>query len=268
MSQPGTPSMLFFDVLGTVVEWRFCIANQLKAAAERALQDEAREIGVDVRGRVSGLATSTWDEIADEWHRSYMNFGRTYDPSKPFVPVDEHNRISLGNIFANRRLLGLFKDDDLQHLALGWHRLDPYPDSVQGLALLNTKFPTSTLSNGNVKLLEDLQEHGSLPFKHLSSAEHFNAYKPAPEVYHAAARRFGLETSQCCLVAAHLHDLQAAKKCDFQTIYIARPLEEAWDAERVVQAKEDGFVDYWIDVDGSGLIDVARYFGIDTDASV
>ena len=140
MSQPGTPSMLFFDVLGTVVEWRFCIANQLKAAAERALQDEAREIGIDVRGRVSGLATSTWDEIADEWHRSYMNFGRTYDPSKPFVSVDEHNRISLGNIFANRRLLGLFKDDDLQHLALGWHRLDPYPEVCKALRCSTPSF--------------------------------------------------------------------------------------------------------------------------------
>ncbi|KAJ0413490.1 haloacid dehalogenase, type II [Aspergillus carlsbadensis] len=265
MSRHSLPSMLFFDVLGTVVEWRFCIANELKSAAEKALQDPSRDIDGDVRGHVSGLSTSTWDEITDEWHRSYMNFGRTYDPSMPFVPVDEHNRISLGNIFTNRRLRDLFNDDDLQHLTLGWHRLDPYADSVQGLALLNTKFPTSTLSNGNVNLLEDLQEHGSLPFKHLTSAEHFNAYKPAPEVYHAAARRFGLETSQCCLVAAHLHDLQAAKKCGFQTIYIARPLEEAWDAERVAQAKEEGFVDHWIDVEGSGLLDVARYFGIDPD---
>ncbi|KAL6232197.1 hypothetical protein BDW75DRAFT_243184 [Aspergillus navahoensis] len=265
MSRPGTPSMLFFDVLGTVVEWRFCIANQLKAAAQRALQDHTRGISEDVRGHLSDVSTATWEEITDEWHRSYMDFGRTYDPSKRFVPVDEHNRISLGNILASRRLRDLFTDDDLQHLALAWHRLDPYSDSVQGLSLLSTKFPTSTLSNGNVKLLEDLQEHGSLPFNHLTSAEHFNAYKPAPEVYHAAARRFGLETSQCCLVAAHLHDLQAAKKCGFQTIYIGRPFEEAWDSESVARAKEEGFVDYWIEVGGSGLLDVARYFEIDRD---
>ncbi|KAL3474085.1 haloacid dehalogenase, type II [Aspergillus californicus] len=266
MARPGTPVMLFFDVLGTVVEWRFCIANQLKAAAQRALQDDGRDISADIRGRVSDLSAATWDEITDEWHRSYMNFGRTYDPCKRFVPVDEHNRTSLGTIFTNRRLRDIFNDDDLQHLTLGWHRLDPYSDSMHGLLLLNTKFPTSTLSNGNVKLLQDLQEHGSLPFTHLTSAEHFNAYKPAPEVYHAAARRFGLDTSQCCLVAAHLHDLQAAKNCGFQTIYIERPLEEAWDSERVAQAKEEGFVDHWIDVEGSGLLDVARYFGIETDA--
>jgi 2-haloacid dehalogenase len=194
-----------------------------------------------------------------------MNFGLTFDPSKPFVPVDKHNRVSLGNIFTDRRLRDLFNDDDLQHLTLCWHRLDLYTDSVQGLALLNTKFPISTLSNGNVKLLEDLVEHGSLPFKHISSAEHFNAYKPAPEVYHAAVHRFGLETSQYCLVAAHLHDLQATKKCGFQTIYIKRPLEEAWDAEHVAQAKEEGFVDYWISIEGSGLLDVAWYFRIETD---
>lgn len=264
MSRAGTPSMIFFDVLGTVVEWRCCITNELKAAAQRVLQDQARDLSANVRGRVSGMSTSSWQEITDEWHRSYMNFGRTYDTSKPFVAVDEHNRISLENILTKWLLQDLFNEDDLQHLSLALHRLDPYSDSVPGLSLLSTKFPTSTLSNGNVKLLEDLQEHGSLPFNHITSAEHFNAYKPSPEVYHAAARRFGLRTSQCCLVAAHLHDLQAAKKCGFQTIYLERPLEEAWDSERVAQAKEEGFVDYWIEVGGSGLIDVARYFGIES----
>jgi 2-haloacid dehalogenase len=85
--------------------------------------------------------------------------------------------------------------------------------------LLNTVFLTSTLSNGNVKLLEDLQRHNSLPFKHINGAEHFGAYKPSPEAYNGAARRFGFENSQYCLVAAHLEGLQAAK----------RPRSPAWE---------------------------------------
>ncbi|KAE8416732.1 HAD-like domain-containing protein [Aspergillus pseudocaelatus] len=264
MSRDNLPSMLFFDVLGTIVEWRFCIANELNATAQKALQDQDRCLSADVRAHVSSMPTSSWQEIAEEWHRSYMNFGDTYDASKPFVSVDEYNRISLESILIKWLLRDLFNDDDLKSLTLAWHRLNSYSDSVPGLSLLNTEFLTSTLSNGNVKLLEDLQEHNSLPFKHITSAEHFGAYKPSPEVYHGAARRFGFRNSECCLVAAHLEDLYAAKKCGFQTIYVERELEEAWDSTAIARARDEGFVDLWIGVEGSGLIEVARYFGIES----
>ena len=263
MPQAGPPSIIFFDVLGTMVEWRHCIANQLSAAAQSAIQDQGRNLSADVHARVSAMSISSWQEISAEWHHSYMNFGNTYDPSKPFVSVDEYNRISLEKILSKWLLQDLFHQDDLDHLTLSWHQLDSYSDSAPGLSLLNTKFPTSTLSNGNIKLLEDLQKHTSLPFKHITSAEHLGAYKPSPEAYHSAARKFGLSNSQCCLVAAHLQDLQAAKKCGFQTIYLERELEEAWGGEDVARAREEGFVDYWVEVGGSGLIEVARYFGIE-----
>lgn len=264
MSQDGLPSILFFDVLGTIVEWRFCIAKQLNTAAQRAVQDQARSLSPDLRARVSDMPSSSWQEIAEEWHGAYMSFGNTYDASKPFISVDEHNRNSLEKILTKRLLRELFSEDDLDDLTLAWHRLDSYPDCVPGLSLLNTKFSTSTLSNGNVKLLEDLQEHNSLPFKHLTSAEHFGAYKPSPEVYHGAARRLGFSSSQCCLVAAHLEDLQAAKRCGFQTIYLERHLEEAWDSEEVARAREEGIVDFWVKDGGEGLVEVARHFGIES----
>lgn len=265
MSQENPPSILFFDVLGTIVEWRNSIANELNTAAQKALQDFAHDIATDVKARASGLSISTWLEITAEWHGSYMNFGNTYDSSKPFISVDEHNRISLETILNKWLLQGLFTGEDLDHLTLAWHRLDAYSDSGPGLSLLNTKFPTSTLSNGNVKLLEDLQGHNALPFKHLTSAEHLGAYKPSPEAYLGAAHRFGLRAEECCLVAAHLEDLQAARKCGFQTVYLERHLEEAWDSGEVARAREDGIADHWVEVGGSGLLDVARYFGIEVD---
>jgi 2-haloacid dehalogenase len=255
--------MIFFDVLGTVVEWRNCIANELSAAARLTLEDQMRAVTDDVRARASDMSFSHWQEIAEEWHRLYMNFGDTYDPSEPFISVDEYNRISLEHLIIKWRLQGLFNDDDLASLTLTWHRLDAYPDSVPGLALLNAHFLTSTLSNGNVRLLDDLQKHNSLPFTHITSAEHFGAYKPSPEVYHGAARRFGLQNSQCVLIAAHLEDLHAAKKCGFRTVYLERNLEESWSSTEIACAREEKFVDHWIAVGGSGLIEVARYFGIE-----
>ncbi|CAG8021585.1 unnamed protein product, partial [Penicillium nalgiovense] len=134
MPQGDFPSMIFFDVLGTIVEWRCCIANELNAAAQRALQDQVRTPSAEVRARASDMFTSSWQEVAEEWHRAYMNFGDIYDTSKPFVSVDEYNRISLESILTKWLLRGLFNEDDLHNLTLAWHRLDSHSDSVPGLS--------------------------------------------------------------------------------------------------------------------------------------
>jgi 2-haloacid dehalogenase len=141
-----------------------------------------------------------------------------------------------------------------------WHFLDPWPDSSLGLALLNQRFTTSTLSNGNTALLSDLAKHGNLPYNHLLSAEDFQAYKPHPNVYLGAVEKLGLKPEECCMVAAHLGDLAAARKVGYQTLYIERKQEEQWKGAKVEEAK--GWVDMWIGVDDGGFVEAARRWGI------
>lgn len=92
----------------------------------------------------------------------------------------------------------------------------------------------------------------------------FQAYKPNPIVYHGAAEKLGLKTAECALVAAHLGDLAAARKCGYRTIYIEREREEGWTGDRVQAARE--WVDLWVDGTkqdgGDGFVEVARRFGI------
>lgn len=108
-------------------------------------------------------------------------------------------------------------------------------------------------------LLEDLAKHGGLPYKEILSAEDFGCYKPHRDVYLGAARKLGLEPGECALVAAHLGDLEAARGCGFQTIYIERKEEEAWKGERVEASRE--WVDMWVGVDEGGFEEVARRLG-------
>ncbi|KAJ5438363.1 uncharacterized protein N7458_009361 [Penicillium daleae] len=258
----SAPKALFFDTFGTVVEWRSCVSSALHSAAQHALADSNRDIPADARARASTLTESDWLGVAEDWRRSYGVFTSTFDASKPFVSVDQHHHAALQDILTQRGIRELFNADELWQLTLAWHRLKPWPDSVRGLELLNSRFVTSTLSNGNVSLLQDLKDFGSLPFAHLISSENFGAYKPAPKVYLGAAEMLGLEPSQCALVAAHLRDLQAAKGCGFQTVYVEREKEETWSAEQVARAKEDGFVDIWVDLNADGFVEVARRFGI------
>ncbi|RAL06248.1 haloacid dehalogenase, type II [Aspergillus ibericus CBS 121593] len=267
MSINPLPKVLFFDVFGTVVEWRSCVTRALMKAATRALLDSEKQLSVDVRIRAEAMTTEDWQAIAVEWRASYGHFTASFDPSSAFVSVDEHHYTYIQKLLQQRGLGGLFTDKERWDIALCWHRLEPWSDTVEGLRLLNRQFRTCTLSNGNVALLEDLRDYGSLPFTDVASAEHFGAYKPSPQVYHGAAKRFGLEPSECGMVAAHLYDLKAAKALGFMTIYVERPQEENLSAEQAAEAREEGFVDQWFGLGCGGLVEVAKRFGIPTQMS-
>ncbi|KAJ5543002.1 Haloacid dehalogenase type II [Penicillium sp. DV-2018c] len=263
MSTINPPRMLFFDVFGTVAPWRTSITEELSTAAQQAVNDPRNELPAEVRDRATAMTIQDWLEVAIEWRRSYSVFTQTFDPSTEFLSVDQHHYKALQDLLRQRGLDGLFTDEKRWDLAFAWHRLTPWIDSSPGLELLNRQFTTATLSNGNVSLLEDLQKVGSLPFKHLVSAENFAAYKPSPLVYNGAAKKFGLEPDQCGLVAAHLGDLKAARSCGFQTIYVERELEEGWSKEEAEKAKAEGWVDMWVDSQSPGFLEVARRFGIE-----
>ncbi|KAL2824659.1 HAD-like domain-containing protein [Aspergillus cavernicola] len=255
---------LFFDVFGTTVQWRTCVTKSLKDASERALRDTRESLHTDLRAQASAMTDDNWHSMAEDWRASYDRFTKTFDPSNGFISVDQHHHDALVEILARYQLEDLFTESQLQELVQAWHKLDPWDDTVAGLKLLSSKFRTSTLSNGNVSLLEDLVRHGSLPFTDIVSAEHFGAYKPSPRVYLGAAERLGFEPGQCALVAAHLGDLKAAKACGFGTIYVERVGEEFGDLE---QAIEDGYVDLAVEIEVSsdGFVEVARQLGIPTE---
>lgn len=124
---------------------------------------------------------------------------------------------------------------------------------------------TCTLSNGNLSLLGDLRTHSGIPFTHLFSAELFGTYKPSPLVYLGAAEKLQLSPDECVMVAAHLNDLQAAKRNGLKTVYVERPGEEDWGRDEVEKARQEGWVDLWIRVgDGSqGFITVAEKLGVE-----
>ena len=111
------------------------------------------------------------------------------------------------------------------HLNRVWHRLDAWPDSVDGLTRLKRKFTICTLSNGNIGLLTNMAKRAGLPWDCILSAEVFRAYKPDPATYLGVARTFDLAPEQVMLVAAHQDDLDAARECGLRTAYIERPLE-------------------------------------------
>jgi len=204
----STVKALVFDVFGTVVDWRTSLINDFTAW-----------------GKTRGV-TADWTALVDGWRAVYaasMDDVRKH-PERGYVILDVLHRRSLEKLVAQQSIQGL-TEDDLQYLTLGWHRLHPWPDSIDGLTRLKAKYIIAPLSNGNVALLTNMAKFAGLPWDLIMSAELFQHYKPDPETYLGAARLLCLRPEQVMMVAAHNHDLNAAQKLGLKTAFVARSSE-------------------------------------------
>ncbi|RBQ73095.1 hypothetical protein FVER53590_02836 [Fusarium verticillioides] len=247
---------LTFDVFGTVVNWRSSVTDELTLRAYRKTSSDLKQ---DVKARVQKLTEEDWGRFAQEWRNSYGKFTRGFDPEKhTWKTIDQHHHDSLVELLKAWDLADLYSPAEIESLSLVWHRLTPWDDSSDGIHELGKTYKTSTLSNGNVSLLRDLNDFGNLGFQVLLSGERFGAYKPNPAVYTGAARELGLEPHEVSMVAAHLNDLEAARACGLRTIYVERPQEEAWDKEDERYQKAKEWVDIWITEDDQGFLALAQ----------
>ena len=57
------------------------------------------------------------------------------------------------------------------------------------------------------------------------SCEGIGKYKTLPEAYQTVAKFLRLEPHECCMVACHNFDLDAAKRSGFKTAFVGRPNE-------------------------------------------
>ena len=198
---------LVFDVFGTCVDWRASIAREVAALAQ------AKGVAVD------GAA------FADAWRANYQpSMERVRSGARPWTILDALHRETLDGLLPRFGLAGL-DEAERERLNRAWHRLDPWPDTVAGLARLKRRYVIASLSNGNVALLVDLARHAGLPWDAVLSGEIFRAYKPQPAVYLGAAAMLGLRPAEVMMVAAHNGDLAAAAGCGLRTGFVARPRE-------------------------------------------
>ena len=225
---------LIFDVFGTVVDWRGSIVRECRAL-----------------GRTKKLAVD-WDAFTDAWRGGYKPaMDRVRKGDLPWMSIDQLHRLILDDLLRQFGIDSL-DESEIDHLNRVWHRLDPWPDSRQGLALLKRRHVIATLSNGNVSLLVNMAKHGRLPWDTVLSAELFRHYKPDPEAYLGAAAILGFEPQEVMMVAAHKDDLRAAKACGLKTAFVGRPREKGPKVKVDVKPEPD------FDYNAKSFIELAR----------
>ena len=117
-----------FDVFGTVVDWRGSLIEDLPKL-----------------GKKYGLETD-WTSFADDWRGLYQpQMARVRKRELPWTRIDDLHKEAFEMLLTKRGLKHPGEEGAWEFTHL-WHKLRPWPDSVEGIGLMKKKFVVSTLS--------------------------------------------------------------------------------------------------------------------------
>src|SRR5215472_3892164 len=137
---------LFFDVFGTLVDWRNSIAREAEALL-----------------KPKGI-TLDYPAFADAWRGEYQGAMEEVRAGRiPFCKLDVLHRRNL-ELTLKRFAVTALSEDDKHKLNLAWHRLDAWPDVPPGLARLKRGHMIAPVSNGNISLMVDLARRNGFPW--------------------------------------------------------------------------------------------------------
>ncbi|MEK9671371.1 MAG: haloacid dehalogenase type II [Rhodospirillaceae bacterium] len=230
--------VIFFDVFGTVVDWR--------TSLRRLLAEWGQANGVQ----------ADWNGFLDAWKAGYRPaMDAVISGARPWINLDDMYLERMGQVAGDFGLGGLTESQRMEILKL-WLRIDPWPDAVEGLTRLAKKYTLVTLSNGSFAWLTAIAKHGRLPFDAVVTAENAKVYKPHPNCYLTAIKLMGMADTpgDCMLTACHNYDLAAGRDHGMKTAFL--PRKEYGPDQIADQAPESDW-----DVVATGLIGVAEAMG-------
>lgn len=206
-----TIKALTFDTGGTILDWH--------TGFSQALAEAGRQYGIE----------KDWPTLANEIRRRalkrMLNLGETSPPAYNF---DGAHRAALDDVIAEHGLEA-FTEADRKRIAYDApHRFNCWPDFPAVLPKLRESYICASFTILSFRIIIDTARHNGLSWDAVFSCEAIGKYKVLPEAYQTAARYLQLDPSECCMVACHNFDLDAAKGQGFRTAFVRRPAE--WGA--------------------------------------
>lgn len=197
-----------------------------------------------------------WSRLSGAWRELYRSeMDGVIAGTRSWIRVDQIYRGAFDVLLDREQVSAHFTAAERDSFCEIWSRLDPWPDSVDGLTRLQSRFTTATLSNAGMAAVISVCKHAGLPFDAVLTAELCRSYKPAPAVYQLAVDYLGFEPAQILMVACHKYDLVAARAFGMRTAFVARPLEFG------PQASPDVSPEPWFDLHVQSLQELAAALG-------
>ena len=202
---------LTFDTGGTILDWH--------SGFSAALAEAGAKHGID----------KDWAALTNELRRrSLKRMLKLGEHAPPAYNFDDAHRAALDEIIAEN---GLDAFTEAERHDIAWtrpHNFQCWPDFPAVLPKLRGKFICASFTILSFRIIIDTARRNGLSWDVVISCEAIGKYKILPEAYLTAAKFLQLEPAQCCMVACHNFDLDAAKGAGFKTAFVRRPGE--WGA--------------------------------------
>ncbi|KAM0543462.1 hypothetical protein ACHAPJ_012326 [Fusarium lateritium] len=203
-SQPTKIKAVFFDFMGTCLNWHSSVVAALPAEVPK----------------------SEASKLALEWRRRYFieNSERLAQKLEPENIDDTLIRV-LDRILEQLPDYKPFFDERVkEQLIKAWHSQPAWPEVQKAIQSIRDDLGLEVFvhANGTTRLQLDLTRYAGLNFNMLFSSQLLGVYKPDPEAYNKALRLVKLNAEEVVMVAAHAYDLRGAQNVGIKTIYIHR----------------------------------------------
>lgn len=195
--------VLAFDQYGTIVDMQ----KGLTEAVSPFLKDKGWD-GEAHRfvtwWRRTHFENSMIDALCDRGHTPYRQIG--------------HRAVS----YVMDRCGISYSQDEVRWLVGEIERLKPFPDVIDALTRLKTKYVLAILSNGDRDMLMAARPHIGFDFDFVISVQEAGAFKPHWKTYAKAEEIIGEDRSSILFVANHAFDCIGAKAYGMRTAFIDR----------------------------------------------
>ena len=166
-------------------------------------------------------------ELASAWFRELLRLSFVHAAIDEYVPFTDLAGSALRSC-AGRSV----SESDLAAMAMTLRSLSPHADVVPSLErLLEAGHRLAAVTNSPQDAAEAQLANAGVSgfFDVVMSVEAVGRFKPHASVYHEAARRMGVETSDCTMVAAHDWDIAGAMACGCTGVFLSRP-GQSWSS--------------------------------------
>ena len=224
MTKP-TIKAVFFDFMGTCLDWHSSVVQALPSAIPRA---EA-------------------SKLALEWRQQYFRENSTrvsqnLNPEDIDITLARSLEVVLARFPAHSPH---FDDQTKSHLIRAWHSQTAWPEVSNAIQSLRNQLGLEVFvhANGTTRLQLDLTSSSGLDFDMLFSSQLLGVYKPSREAYEKALELVQLQAEEVVLVAAHAYDLRGAKACGLRTVYVHRWTDDVDEDMEAVKTEFDAFLE-------------------------
>ena len=191
--------ILTFDCYGTLINWEDGILGCLR----RILATHGQQIDDATILRLYGDFEAKAEQGEYRSYREVLNsvvrrFGKQFG----FAPCEEQVR----------------------SLAESLKEWKPWPDTVEALRLLKSRFRLAIISNVDDDLFAATRPQLAVEFSQIVTAQQARAYKPSLKIFELALSRIGVPAHRILHVGQSLyHDVIPAQSLGMATVWVNRP---------------------------------------------